>query len=170
VSRVFRDRREAGVLLADAVAEVIGEEDCLVLGLPRGGVPVAEEVARGLGVPLDVLVVRKLGVPWQPELAFGAVSTGDVVVLNDDVVSGTGLEAGEIEAIVARERRELARREKLFLGGRAPLPVEGRTVILVDDVVCMSTPAGFIAVGAWYRDFGQVADGEVREILARANA
>jgi predicted phosphoribosyltransferase len=128
----FADRREAGRLLGEAVRPVVEGEESVVLGLPRGGVPVAEEVARAIGAPMDVLVVRKLGVPWQPELAFGAVSTGDVVVMNEDVVQAAGIGPDEIDAVVRRERAELSRRERELHGG-PPIPVEGKTVVLVDD-------------------------------------
>jgi len=127
------DRADAGRRLADAVAPLVEGDDTVVLALPRGGVPVAAEVARRLGAPLDVLLVRKLGVPWQPELAFGAVSTGGVVALNPDVTEEAPLSTDEVRAIVARELEELERRERLYHAGRAPPEVDGRTVVLVDD-------------------------------------
>src|SRR6202166_4792121 len=130
---LFRDRREAGRLLAAKLANYANRPDVLVLALPRGGVPVAYEVARALDVPLDVFVVRKLGVPGYEELAMGAVATGGVRVLNDQFVARLGIPEHMIDAIAARERQELARRERLYRGGR-PLPdVRGRTVIVVDD-------------------------------------
>src|SRR5207302_345843 len=107
--------------------------DVLVLALPRGGVPVAYEVAHRLGAPLDVFVVRKLGVPGYEELAMGAVATGGVRVLNDQIVERLGLPEYVIDAVAAREHQELARRERLYRGGRPPPDVRGRTVILVDD-------------------------------------
>ena len=107
--------------------------DVLVLALPRGGVPVGCEVARALGAPLDVFLVRKLGVPGHEELAMGAVATGGVRVLNDEIVRGLGISDHEIDAAVARELQELARRERLYRGDRPPPDVAGRTVILVDD-------------------------------------
>src|ERR1700681_3817309 len=128
---LFRDRREAGRLLAEKLAAYANRPDVLVLALPRGGVPVAYEVARGLGAPLDVFVVRKLGVPGYEELAMGAIATGGVRVLNDQLVERIGEQA--IEAIAARERQELERRERLYRGDRPPPDVRGRTVILVDD-------------------------------------
>jgi erythromycin esterase-like protein/predicted phosphoribosyltransferase len=130
---LFRDRREAGRLLAEKLAAYANRPDVLVLALPRGGVPVAYEVARGLGAPLDVFVVRKLGVPGYEELAMGAIATGGVRVLNDQLVERLGIGEQAIEAIAARERQELERRERLYRGDRPPPDVRGRTVILVDD-------------------------------------
>ena len=130
---LFRDRREAGRVLAEKLAAYANRPDVLVLALPRGGVPVAYEVARALGAPLDVFVVRKLGVPGYEELAMGAVATGGVRVLNDQLVERLGIPEHIIDAVAARERRELARRERLYRGGRPPPDVRGRTVILVDD-------------------------------------
>src|ERR1700732_2271777 len=130
---LFRDRRDAGRLLAEKLAAYANRPDVLVLALPRGGVPVAYEVARGLGAPLDVVVGRKLGVPGYEELAMGAIATGGVRVLNDQLVERLGIGEQAIEAIAARERQELERRERLYRGDRPPLDVRGRTVILVDD-------------------------------------
>src|SRR3979490_2478319 len=129
----FHDRSEAGRLLAEKVGAYANRPDVLVLALPRGGVPVAYEVARALGAPLDVFVVRKLGVPGYEELAMGAVATGGVRVLNDQLVERLGIPEDMIDAVAARERQELARRERLYRGGRPPPDVRGRTVILVDD-------------------------------------
>jgi erythromycin esterase-like protein/predicted phosphoribosyltransferase len=130
---LFRDRREAGRLLAEKLAAYANRPDVLVLALPRGGVPVAYEVARKLGAPLDAFVVRKLGVPGYEELAMGAVATGGVRVLNGQLVERLGIPEQMIDAVAARERQELARRERLYRGGRPPPDVRGRTVILVDD-------------------------------------
>lgn len=130
---MFRDRREAGQLLATALSRYAGRPDVVVLALPRGGVPVAYEVAQALGAPLDVFLVRKLGVPGHEELAMGAVATPGVRVLNEEVVRGLGIPARMIEAVAAREQAELARRERLYRGDRPPVDVHGRTVILVDD-------------------------------------
>jgi erythromycin esterase-like protein/predicted phosphoribosyltransferase len=130
---LFRDRREAGRLLAEKLAAYANRPDVLVLALPRGGVPVAYEVARGLGAPLDVFVVRKLGVPGYEELAMGAIATGGVRVLNDQLVEHLGIPEQAIEAIAARERQELERRERLYRGDRPAPDVRGRTVFLVDD-------------------------------------
>ncbi len=129
----FRDRIEAGRKLAAELTAYANRSDVLVLGLPRGGVPVAYEVAHALHVPLDVLVVRKLGVPGQPELAMGAIALGNVRVLNADVVAMLRISPSVIDTVAASEGRELARRERLYRGDR-PIPdVRGRTVILVDD-------------------------------------
>src|SRR5436309_6073471 len=131
--RRFRDRREAGRLLATKLSAYANRPDVLVLALPRGGVPVAYEVACALGAPLDVFVVRKLGVPGYEELAMGAVATGGARVLNDQIVQRLGIPQSIIDAVAAREQQELARRERLYRGGRPPPDVRGRTVILVDD-------------------------------------
>jgi putative phosphoribosyl transferase len=132
VSR-FQDRREAGRLLAEKLGAYANRPDVLVLALPRGGVPVAYEVARALGAPLDVFIVRKLGVPGYEELAMGAVATGSVRVLNDELVRALSIPDYVIDAITAWEREELARRERLYRGDRPPPDVQDRTVILVDD-------------------------------------
>jgi predicted phosphoribosyltransferase len=131
--RRFRDRQDAGRLLAEKLTAYAHRPDVLVLALPRGGVPVAYEVARALGAPLDVFVVRKLGVPGHEELAMGAVATGGVRVLNEDVVRGLRIPDRMIDAVTALEQQELARRERLYRGDRTPPDVRGRTVILVDD-------------------------------------
>src|SRR3981189_1608052 len=130
---LFRDRRDAGRLLAEKLAAYANRPDALVLALPRGGVPVAYEVARALGAPRGVFVVRKHGVPGYEELAMGAVATGGVRVLNDQLVERLGIPEHIIDAVAARERRELARRERHYRDGRPPPGVRGRTVILVDD-------------------------------------
>ena len=129
----FRDRSDAGRQLAAQLARYAGRPDVVVLALPRGGVPVGYEVARELGAPLDVFLVRKLGVPGHEELAMGAVATGGVRVLNDHVVSALGIPDYVIDAVAVWEERELARRERLYRGERPPPDVRGRTVILVDD-------------------------------------
>jgi putative phosphoribosyl transferase len=206
----FRDRAHAGQLLADELEEYSGRDDVVVLALPRGGVPVAVEVARGLDAPLDVFPVRKLGVPGHEELAVGAIGPGGVRVTNPLVVAEARVERDEIDAIAEVEARELERQERLYRGGRSPLELAGRTAILVDDglatgasmraaalaasarlprevivavpvaaestarelsrevdrVVCVLTPPRFLAVGAWYEDFGPVSDDEVRRLLA----
>jgi predicted phosphoribosyltransferase len=130
---VFADRTDAGRALARALEAHRGGTDTLVLGLPRGGVPVACEIARALALPLDVLVVRKLGLPWQPELAMGAIASGGALVLNDEVVRHLGGRMHEFEAVRAREQAELERRERKYRGDRPPLDIRGRTGILVDD-------------------------------------
>src|SRR3954469_5281730 len=131
--RRFRDRAEAGRLLAERLRQYAGRDDVVVLGLPRGGVPVAFEVARALGAPLDVFLVRKLGVPGHEELAFGAIATGGTRVLNEEVVESLGIPLEWIEAIDAKERRELERQDRAYRGERPPPDLAGRTVILVDD-------------------------------------
>jgi putative phosphoribosyl transferase len=133
VSRRFHDRFEAGRALAAELARVVQERDALVLALPRGGVPVAAEVARALDWPLDVIVVRKVGMPGQPELAMGAVASGGARVLNDDVVSLLAGGEAVFEQAAARELDEVARRERAYRGQRPPLSVSGRTCIVVDD-------------------------------------
>ena len=213
--RVFRDRAEAGRLLAEAVAERLGPQPAapLVLALPRGGVPVGFEVASRLGAPLDVYLVRKLGVPGQPELAMGALASGGVVAMNEEVVSRLGIPRAAIEQVAEAEGRELARREQAYRGGRPPPELEGRTAVLVDDglatgatmraavesvrrrkparlvvavptapfstcqelagqaddVVVLTTPEPFYAVGCSYEDFSPTTDDEVRELLNRAS-
>src|SRR5437588_7597278 len=129
----FRDRQAAGRALADPLAHYAGRDDVLVLGLPRGGVPVAAEVARALGAPLDVFLVRKLGLPGQEELAMGAIASGGARVLNEELVEALGLPERLIDEVAAREEEELRRREVLYRGERPAPEVEGKTVILVDD-------------------------------------
>src|SRR5947207_15696031 len=127
----YRDRRAAGAALAEHLAGYAGRDDVVVLGLVRGGVPVAAEVARRLGAPLDVLVVRKLGVPWAPEVAFGALGPGGVRVLNRQVARD--LHPHTIDEVTEREAVERDRREALYRRGRDPVELAGRTVIVVDD-------------------------------------
>jgi putative phosphoribosyl transferase len=131
--RPFRDRTEGGQFLATKLGTYSNRTDVLVLALPRGGVPVAFEVARALRAPLDVFLVRKVGVPGHEELAMGAIATGGVRVLNQQIVHGLGISGEMIDAAVAREQRELERREQLYRGDRPAPDVRGRTVILVDD-------------------------------------
>jgi predicted phosphoribosyltransferase len=208
---LFRDRSEAGRRLAEHLGD-FSRQDGLVLALPRGGVPVGFEVARALDAQFDVFLVRKLGVPGYEELAMGAIASGGVTVRNEDAVRGLGIPARVIEAVAARERKELERRERAYRDDRPAPEVRGRTVILVDDglatgstmraavaalrrqgparivvavpvgaattcaelqgeadgVVCASTPDPFFAVGAWYQDFAQTTDDEVRALLMRA--
>jgi predicted phosphoribosyltransferase len=130
--RPFRDRSEAGRVLADRLGDYRGTDDLIVLGLARGGVPVAYEVAAALGAPLDAYIVRKLGAPGHEEYAVGALAPGRRV-LNDDAVRRLGLTADELDRIAEREGRELRRRETVYRGDRPPLNVVGKTVILVDD-------------------------------------
>ena len=131
--RMFRDRREAGRVLAGLLERYRGSDDVVVLGLPRGGVPVAFEVAQGVGAPLDVFLVRKLGVPGRPELAMGAIASGGVVVVNDDVVRGLGIGPDVIRQVAEREGRELLRREFAYREGLPMADLAGKTVVLVDD-------------------------------------
>ena len=210
----FRDRTEAGQLLARALDEYAGRADVIILALPRGGVPVGCEIARRLRVPLDVFLVRKLGVPWHPELAMGALASGGVQVLNDDVVRAYGIPQHVISAVAAHEQEELDRRAREYRGDRAFPSLAGRTAILVDDglatgstmraavaavrkekpaaiivavpvaaaqtcselqhevdrIVCLRTPEAFSAVGAWYEDFSQISDDEVRALLSAATS
>ena len=207
--RRFENRREAGAELASRLRQYSNRDDVLVLALPRGGVPVGYEVAEALKAPLDVFVVRKLGTPGHAELAMGAIASGGVRVLNDDVVRWYGIPDRLIDAVADSEQLELERRERTYRGDRPPLSVRGRTVILVDDglatgstmraavaavrrlragrvivaapvgardtceamrlvaddVVCVVSPERFVAVGAWYLDFSETSDDEVRRLL-----
>ena len=129
----FRDRTQAGQRLAERLQAYAGRDDVVVLALPRGGVPVAFEVARALGAPLGVFVVRKLGVPGHEELAMGAIASGGVVLLDEGLVQALGLGRDELERTVAAELRELERREQAYADNRKPPEVEGKTVVLVDD-------------------------------------
>jgi putative phosphoribosyl transferase len=130
---LFRDRREAGRFLAGKLIHYANRRDVLVLALPRGGVPVAFEVARALKAPLDVFLVRKLGVPGHEELAMGAIASGNVCVLNNDVVRPLHIPQHVIDEVAADEQRELERRERDYRGSRPAPDFQGRTVILVDD-------------------------------------
>ncbi|WP_136707877.1 phosphoribosyltransferase [Agromyces sp. H66] len=211
----FSDRRDAGRRLAQAF-EGRELERPVVLGLPRGGVPVAAELARALGAPLDVLVVRKLGLPRQPEVAMGAIGEHGARVLNDDVLRSGGVSDDQLAAVERRERAELEARVARFRGGAPTVDLTGRTAVIVDDgvatgatarvactvarelgaasvilatpvgapdsiaeiaampevdeVVCLSTPRGFMAVGMHYLDFSQTTDDEVQAILAEAHS
>ena len=130
---VYLDRAEAGAVLAKQLGRFANREDVVVLALPRGGVPVAAEVARALNAPLDVFVVRKLGLPGHEELAIGAIASGGVCILNDEVMRYVGLPAPILEVVKQRERLELERRELLYREGRSAVEIEGCIVILVDD-------------------------------------
>lgn len=207
----FADRASAGRALAVALTAYAHRDDVLVLGLARGGVPVAAQVASSLAAPLDVLPVRKLGAPEQPELALGAIAPGGVIVVNSNILSAVA-SATEIQAEIVRQRSELNRREALYRNGRLPLAIAGRIVVLVDDgaatgasmlaairavrkqdaqrivvalpvasaeavsalseeadeVVCLSTPPLFRAVGDWYERFDQTTDGEVTTLLGQS--
>jgi putative phosphoribosyl transferase len=209
----FADRSHAGSLLAKALQKAgIGPD--VVLGLPRGGVPIAFEVSASLGIPLDVIVVRKLGAPFQPELAMGALGEGGVRVENREVLQAAGLDEPTLDQVVDRARGELKRQAALYRGNRPWLDLHARRVVIVDDgiatgstaraaarvaraqgashvvvaapvasapglagladvtdeVVCVTVPEPFYAVGEWYSDFSQTSDADVRDLLARADA
>jgi len=210
----FEDRRQAGKRLAERLTRYAHRKDVAVLGLARGGLPVAFEVAKALHAPLDVFIVRKLGVPGHSELAMGAIASGGVRVMNDDVVRSLSITSDQIETIATEEQRELERREREYRGDAERMDVSGKTVILVDDglatgasmraavealgqrqpehivvavpaaapsacrafenevdeVVCLVTPEPFFGVGAWYRDFSQTTDQEVRRLLEEARS
>jgi predicted phosphoribosyltransferase len=205
---IFADRSDAGKQLAAKLGAYSGP-DTRVLALPRGGVPVAHEVAAALGAPLDVFIVRKLGAPGREELAIGAIASGGVKVLNRETIDELGVDQGAIEEVIHREEAELRRREQTYRGGLPPQDVAGRTVLLIDDglatgasmyaaiialrarlpksivvavpvapadtvmqlqhyaddVVCIAMPQPFRGVGAWYADFTQTTDEQVREML-----
>ncbi len=211
---VFANRADAGRQLAERLSAYEGQPGVLVLGLPRGGVPVAFEVAVALGLPLDVFTARKVGVPGHEELAMGAVASGGVRVANEKIVSAFGITAPELDRRMCAAEAEVRDGELRFRGDRPPVDVHGSTVILVDDgiatgatmraavlalraqgaqhvvvaspvaamdserevarvadeVVVVRTPRQFIAVGAWYRDFMQLEDAEVRALLEQAAA
>jgi putative phosphoribosyl transferase len=130
---LFQDRFDAGRLLASKLRPSVNRSDAVVLALPRGGVPIGFEVAKALHAPLDVFVVRKLGVPGHEELAMGAIASGGICVLNEELVRAAGIPNELINAVAAAEERELERREHLYREGRPAVAVQGRTVILVDD-------------------------------------
>ena len=161
--RTFRDRREAGEVLARDLAAYRDQPGVLVLGLARGGVPVAREVAAALHAPVDVCLVRKLGVPQWPELAMGAVGAGGAVVLNDDLIRGLDLTDDDVRAALERETVELRRRELAYRGSRAPAALTARTVLLVDDGI--ATGASMVAAARTVR-----AAGAARVVLAAPTA
>ncbi|MCW3064590.1 MAG: Erythromycin esterase [Solirubrobacterales bacterium] len=208
----YRNRAEAGRLLANRLVHYADRDDVIVLGLPRGGVPVAFEVARALGAPLDVFLVRKLGVPGHEELAMGAIASNGTRVLNAEVLAAAGMTPDAVEAVAAREKLELDRQERAYRGTRPPPDLDGKVVILVDDGlatgatmmaaveavreegparvvvavpvaepdvceelrrrvddgICLSTPQPLRSVGAWYDDFAETGDYEVRKLLEQA--
>jgi putative phosphoribosyl transferase len=135
MSKLFHDRTEAGRTLADLLREYAGRKDVLILALPRGGVPVAFEVAQALEAPLDIFVVRKLGLPSNEELAMGALASGNIRVLNDEVVQSFGISERTIEAVAEKEQVELERRERLYRGESGLPSIRGKTILLVDDGV-----------------------------------
>ncbi|MDX6439224.1 MAG: putative phosphoribosyl transferase [Gaiellaceae bacterium] len=132
-TRRFRDRKQAGRLLAERLRKYAARDDVVVLALPRGGVPVGYEVAKELGAPLGLLLVRKVGVPGHEELAMGAIATGGLLVLDDQLVRALGIDESQLQRAVAAEARELERRAAAYNGNRNPPQLEGKTVILVDD-------------------------------------
>lgn len=150
--RVFRDRRHAGRVLAGLLERYRGQDDVVVLALPRGGVPVAYEVAVALGAPLDVFLVRKLGVPGHEELAMGAIASGGTVVVNDDVVRGMGIAPDAVRRVAEREGRELGRREAAYREDRRPPDLAGKVVILVDDG--LATGSSMVAAVHALRELG----------------
>ena len=133
MSRRFEDRKQAGTLLAKKLSGFAGLPDAVVIALPRGGMPVAYEVARALDLPLDILVVRKLGAPGHAEFAIGSLASGGICVVEEDIVRSLRVPAAQLSEIIEREKAELERRERLYRGGRPPLDVFGKTVIIVDD-------------------------------------
>jgi putative phosphoribosyl transferase len=207
---MFADRKTAGRQLSQRL-QYLRHEKPVVLALPRGGVPVGFEIAEGLDAALDIVLVRKIGVPWQPELALGAVVDGadPHVVINDSLAAELAIDESYIKSETARQLEEIERRRKLYLGDRPPVPLAGRTVIVVDDgiatgstvrtalrairnagagkivlavpvaprdaldelrgevdeIICLSTPSPFIAVGAHYAEFAQLADADVILLL-----
>ncbi len=138
---VYKDRKDAGKQLAEKLMHYRDKADMIVLGLPRGGVTVASEIARALRCPLDILIVRKIGFPGNPELAAGAVSETGTVVLNEDIVAGYGVSRAYLERETARQKEEIARRVDLYRGGKGVPPLTGKTIILVDDGVATGATA-----------------------------
>lgn len=208
----FKNRRTAGQALADQLEPYAGQPNVVVLGLARGGLPVADEVAKKLHAPLDVILVQKLGVPGHEELALGAIAADGIRVLNRHVVASLHIALEEINQIVRREKQELERREQAYRAGDEQIDLQDKVVILVDDglatgasmraaieavkeqqpkktvvaipvaaadtcadfegradeVICLETPAHFGGVGAWYGEFPQVSDDQVRQVLKSA--
>jgi putative phosphoribosyl transferase len=153
---VFQDRREAGRVLGELVASLPDLKDAVVLGLVRGGVPVAFEVARACGLPLDILVVRKLGVPGEEELAMGAIASGGGIVLNEHIVRSWHVSEKKLEHVIERERQEMERREALYRKGRPAVEIAGRAVVLVDDG---------LATGASMRAAIRAVSGRARRVI-----
>jgi predicted phosphoribosyltransferase len=168
---LFKDRAHAGALLADKLKAFANRDDVMVIGLPRGGVPVAYEVARRLHAPLDVIVVRKLGVPGWEELAMGAVASGGVRILNDEVIQRAGITPLQIKTVTLRELDELRRREQAYRGRAGAPDVEGKTVILIDDGLATGATMHSAVRGLRPQDPAEiivavpVASGEACELL-----
>jgi len=152
----FRDRNEAGKLLANQLSHYSGQQDVLVLGLPRGGVPVAIEVARALGVPMDIFIVRKLGVPGREELAMGAIASGDVRVVNDRVAVRSGINERTVAQVLLREKQELKRREHTYRGDRPAPNIKGKTAILIDDGLATGSTMRAAIIGVRAHDPARV--------------
>ena len=208
---IFKDRREAGKLLAKAVSKTVAKDGLIVLAIPRGGVPVADEIASALQSPLDVVITRKIGAPGNPEFAIGAVTQDGEPMVDEQTIASFGIPIKYIEEESARQAQEIRERMRRYRGDR-PYPIlTGKTVVIVDDgiatgnttraairsikrqnpagvilatpvapedtlrelskevddVVCLSTPENFYAIGEFYTDFDQVEDEEVKNILAR---
>jgi len=153
---LFKTRKEAGQRLTSDLKEYANRPDVIVLGLPRGGVPVAYEVARGLNAPLDVWLVRKLGAPGHEELAMGAIASGSTRILNKDVVRSLGVSEQAIDKVAAKEQQELERREKAYRGDQPPLELRDRTVLLVDDGVATGASMHAAAVALRQHDPKQI--------------
>ena len=153
---LFRDRTEAGQLLAEKLREYANCSDVVVLALPRGGVPIGFEVARALKAPLDVFVVRKLGVPGHEELAMGAIASGGVRLLNQDVIRALGISRELVDRVAEREQRELRRREREYRNGRASVDIRDRTVILVDDGLATGSSMRVAAIALKKKDPAEI--------------
>ena len=153
---LFRDRTEAGHLLAEKLREYANCSDVVVLALPRGGVPIGFEVARALKAPLDVFVVRKLGVPGHEELAMGAIASGGVRLLNQDVIRALGISRELVDRVAEREQRELRRREREYRNGRASVDIRDRTVILVDDGLATGSSMRVAAIALKKKDPAEI--------------
>jgi putative phosphoribosyl transferase len=215
---MFEDRSEAGRKLAEKLSGQNLQNSIVIMAIPRGGVPIGFEVARKLNVPLDVLVVRKLGAPFQPELGIGAIAPGNIRVLDQEIINDLDISQDEIEKIERKECQELERRIKVYRGTDSTADVNGKTVILVDDglatgvsalaairavlkqnphhlivavpvcagdviarirsavrpgkdeVICLTTPKNLSAVGLWYKNFDQVSDQEVINLLRQSQS
>lgn len=207
--RSFQDRADAGHALAKALSAYTGKKDALILALPRGGVPVADAVAKELSLPMDVWLVRKLGVPGHEELAMGAISMGGICHVDRNIVTSLDVPDSHVHETIAREQAELERRNRHYRHNKSPPSLKGKTVIVIDDglatgstmhaavlslreahaghivvavpvgsvsacdmlediadeVVCVHRPEPFYGIGEWYKDFSQVSDDEVLEIL-----
>jgi predicted phosphoribosyltransferase len=207
---IFKDRAHAGQKLAEKLTQYANRQDIIILALPRGGVPVAYEVAKILGVPLDVFIVRKLGMPSHKEFAMGAIALGGTILLSDDIIERFNIGQQAVKKVIDEEMVELNRRNHLYRNNREFPHLTGKTVILIDDglatgatasaaitslkklhpdkivlaapvgslstcnqltqqadqVICLSTPEPFYAVGQAYEDFSQTSDGEVLQLLS----